>query len=271
MTPPPRALTYEVGSGLEIHYREAGQGRPVMFIHGSGPGGNGWSNFKQNIDPLAANYRVVVPDLYGYGYSAKPEGCDYDLDFFASGLTALMDGLGLEDVTVVGNSLGGAIAIKLALTHPQRLRALVLMAPGGIESTETYMKMAGIQRMVGEIMKGPLDKPRLRGILEMFTYDKKHVTDALVEERFAISQTQPPDVFGRMKVENQGDRLQELTIPILGLWGANDEFCPPSGSYKFLMGCPQARFTFFSRCGHWVMIEYAAAFNRLCLDFLAND
>ena len=267
----PRALTCDVSSDLHIHYRDLGKGRPVVFIHGSGPGGNGWSNFKQNIDFLATRYRVVVPDLYGYGYSAKPEGRDYDLDFFASGLTALMDKLALEDTTLVGNSLGGAIAIKLALTHPERIRALILMAPGGIETIETYMKMSGIQRMVGEITKGPVDEPRLRGILEMFTYDKSHVTDALVKERLAISQTQPADVFMRMKVENQAEKLQELKMPILGFWGANDEFCPPSGSYKFLMGCPDARFMFLSRCGHWVMIEYADIFNRLCLDFLDHN
>ena len=122
--------------GLRLHYLDiggqgAGSGETVVFIHGSGPGASGHSNFKQNY-PLfvTAGYRVIVPDLPGYGASDKPDTL-YTLDFFVNALSGLLDALDTQRCILVGNSLGGAIAIKLALDQPQRVSRLVLMAPGG--------------------------------------------------------------------------------------------------------------------------------------------
>ena len=139
--------------GLQLRYvdisgKDGGNGEPVVFIHGSGPGASGHSNFKQNYPVIAeAGYRIIVPDLPGYGTSDKPDTL-YTLDFFTAALSGLLDALDIQRCVLVGNSLGGAIAIKLALDQPQRVSRLVLMAPGGLmEKEQYYLQMEGIQKL----------------------------------------------------------------------------------------------------------------------------
>lgn len=266
---PPRAKVARLPSGYELHYHDVGAGPAVVLVQGSGPGANGYSNFKFNFEVIArAGFRVVVPDLLGFGYSSKPEGLDYTLELFSSTLCELLDALGLAQCVLVGNSLGGAVSIDIALRRPHLVRRLVLMAPGGIESTETYFKMPGIQRMVSEFVGGSRDRESLRRILQMLAFDARHVDDALVDERFAILGMQPKDVLGRMRIPDLSARLPELKMPILGFWGMDDQFCPASGAQKVLAACADARFVLYARTGHWVMIERAREFNALVLDFL---
>ncbi len=268
---PPRAKTAKLGSGYEVHYHDVGRGPAVVLVQGSGPGANGYSNFKFNYETIArAGYRVIVPDLLGFGYSSKPEGLDYTLDLFSGTLCELLDALGLQRYTLVGNSLGGAVSIDIALKRAGAVDKLVLMAPGGIERTETYFAMPGIQRMVSQFVGGARDRATLRRILEMLAFDARHVDDALVEERLAVLVTQPKDVLARMKIPDLSARLNELTMPILGFWGMEDQFCPASGAQKVLAACSSARFVLYARTGHWVMIERAREFNAIVLDFLAH-
>lgn len=268
---PPRGKTAKLASGYEMHYQDLGSGAAVVLVHGSGPGANGYSNFKFNYETIAhAGYRVIVPDLLGFGYSSKPEGLDYTLDLFSGALCELLDALNLTRYTLVGNSLGGAVSIDIALKRSTAVDKLVLMAPGGIERTETYFAMPGIQRMVSEFVGGARDRPTLRKILEMLAFDPRHVDDALVEERFAILATQPKDVLARMRIPDLSPRLGELAMPILGFWGMEDQFCPAAGAQKVLAACRNARFVLYARTGHWAMIERAREFNALVLDFLAH-
>jgi 4,5:9,10-diseco-3-hydroxy-5,9,17-trioxoandrosta-1(10),2-diene-4-oate hydrolase len=277
---PPRAKVQLLPSGYELHYHDFGHGTgydtggapgasTVVLLQGSGPGANGWSNFRHNIGPLhAAGHRVIVPDLIGFGYSSKPTGIDYTLDLFVSTTLELLDALGVRECTLVGNSLGGAVSIGICLARPGLVRKLVVMGCGGIESTETYFKMPGIQKMVSGFVGGEINPAWLRGILQMLSHDPRHVTDELVAERFAILQLMPKDVLGRMRVPDLTPRLPELTMPILGFWGSEDQFCPVSSSLKIVAACPQSEMILYSQVGHWVMIERAAEFNHHVIRFL---
>lgn len=266
---PPRREFAKLPSGYELHYHDVGSGPVVVLVQGSGPGANGYSNFKHNYEVIArAGYRVIVPDLLGFGHSSKPEGIDYTLELFAGTLGELLDALGVQRCVLVGNSLGGAVSLEIALTRPALVEKLVLMAPGGIEARETYFQMPGMRRMVSEFVGGVRDRASLRTVLELLSFDPKHVDDELVEERLAILQTQPRDVLARMKVPDRSARLSELRMPILGFWGMSDQFMPVSGAQKLLTACPHARFMLYARTGHWVMIERAAEFNALVIDFL---
>ena len=126
----PEGKYVDVGNGITMHYHEAGGGDRgvILFVHGSGPGASGWSNFKGNYPFLAEHgYRTIVPDTMGYGYSTKPEDGAFSLDDVAAQYKALLDALGVSRATVVGNSQGGAIAITMALNYPdlvEKLRAL---------------------------------------------------------------------------------------------------------------------------------------------------
>ncbi|WP_271103847.1 alpha/beta fold hydrolase [Pseudomonas tohonis] len=258
--------------GLRLHYLDVGEGEPVVFIHGSGPGASGHSNFKQNHPVFAeAGYRVIVPDLPGYGASDKPETV-YSLDFFVAALRGLLDALEIQRCVLVGNSLGGAIAIQLALDEPKRVSRLVLMAPGGLmEKEQYYLQMEGIQKMGAAFANGELnDAAGMRRLLGLQLFDPALISDETVEERVAVVQQQPRCVLSTMQVPNLTERLAELACPILGFWGMNDRFCPVSGAQTMMERCRAIRFVLLSECGHWVMVEHRALFNRTCLDFLAE-
>jgi len=152
----PEGRYVEIQGGLRFHLHDVGEARKgtVLFLHGSGPGASGYSNFKGNYPYLNEHgYRTLVVDLFGYGYSDKPEDGVYDLGALAGHMRGVIDALGVEKVSLVGNSMGGAIAIRFALDYPERVEKLVLMAPGGIEAREVYMQMEGIKTMIANLGK----------------------------------------------------------------------------------------------------------------------
>jgi 4,5:9,10-diseco-3-hydroxy-5,9,17-trioxoandrosta-1(10),2-diene-4-oate hydrolase len=267
----PEGKYAEVGKGITMHYHEAGSGERgvVLFVHGSGPGASGWSNFKGNYPFLAEQgYRTIVPDTMGYGYSTKPEDGAFSLDDVAEQYKALLDSLGVERATVIGNSQGGAIAITMALNYPELVDRLVLMAPGGLETRETYMEMEGIKAMIRVLYKEGISKETMRKVFKLQLHDESKITDEVIEERFQVAMTQHRDNIARIRVANQEDRLSEIHCPVLCFWGANDKFCPSSGAAKIAGRCANSRTMLISSCGHWVMVEYAKLFNGLTLRFL---
>ena len=268
----PEGRYVDVPHGLRVHYHEAGDGPAVVFVHGSGPGASGWSNFRHNYEWLAAQgYRCVVPDLPGYGYSTRTPDAAYSWESVVDAITGLCDGLGLKDVTLVGNSMGGAICIQAALNRPELITRLVLMAPGGLEERETYMGMKGIRTMLGILYGGgAIDRDAMRRLFRLQLFNESLITDEIIEERFQVFETQPPNILGMIKVPNLASRTPELGCPILALWGVNDQFCPVSGGYRLVEQCSNTRLVVLSECGHWVMVEHADVFNRTLLDFLQN-
>ena len=270
----PEGKYVEVGNGITMHFHEAGSGDrgAVLFVHGSGPGASGWSNFKGNYPLLAERgYRTVVPDTMGYGYSTKPEDGAFSLDDVAAQYKGLLDSLGIDRVTVIGNSQGGAIAITMALNYPDLVTKLVLMAPGGLETRETYMEMEGIKAMIRVLYKEGISKETMRKVFRLQLHDESKITDEVIEERFQVAMTQHKDNIARIRVANQEDRLSEIQCPVLCFWGANDKFCPVSGASKIADHCANARTVLISSCGHWVMVEYAKLFNDLTLQFLEDN
>ncbi|AXK62604.1 alpha/beta hydrolase [Burkholderia sp. IDO3] len=270
-TTPPAGIFTDVPGGLRLHHFEAGEGRPVVFIHGSGPGASGFSNFKHNYAAFAAaGHRAIVVDLPGYGQSSKPADVAYTLDFFVGALHAQLTALGIGPAVLLGNSLGGAIALKYALDHPDAVDGLIMMAPGGVEDRETYFRMEGIQRMVKLFTNRQMNDDTMRELLTLLVHDPAIVTDALVAERMNVCVEQPTEVLSTMSVPNLTGALADLRCPVLGFWGTDDRFNPVGGALKFVERCRDARVVLMNRCGHWVMVEHAAYFNRECIDFLAT-
>lgn len=264
-----KEATYGVAGGYDIHIKETGTGPAVVFIHGSGPGASGLSNFRQNVDAfVAAGYRVILPDMIGYGASSKPEGMDYTLTLFTDTLYEALTAHGIERATIVGNSLGGGVAIQMTLDHPQFADRLILMAPGCIEELDIYFAMPGIANMRSSFGSPDFSLADQRRLGESLVYDPAHITDALVEERYAVARTQPKDVIGRMRTHNVRPRLGEIKAPILLFWGYNERFMPLSGIGYFFEACDDVRCITFNKVGHWVQVERAQEFNRYSIEFL---
>ncbi len=266
----PEGTYVDIGGGQQIHYHETGEGTPVVFVHGSGPGASGWSNFHDAMDAFAARgYRAIAPDSLGYGYSTKPEDANYDLAFYVDGLKRFLDALGIERCALVGNSMGGAMCVRFALDHPERVEKLILMAPGGMEEREVYMGMRGIRRMLKAIFGGgELDLPSMKKVFELQVYRPDDVDDSVIEERLKMAKLQPRRVFETSNVPNLEHEISKLACPILVMWGQNDQFCPVSGAVKFAERCQQTRVLTITECGHWVMVEHPELFSRTSCDFL---
>ena len=270
----PEGKYAEVGGGITMHYHDAGSGErgAVLFVHGSGPGASGWSNFKGNYPFLAEHgYRTIVPDTMGYGYSTKPADGAFSLSDVAAQYRGLLESLSVDRVAVIGNSQGGAIAITMALEYPELVDRLVLMAPGGLETRETYMAMEGIKAMIRVLYKEGISKETMRKVFSLQLHDASKITDEVIEERYQIAMTQHKDNIARIQVTNQEERLSEIACPVLCFWGANDKFCPSSGAAKIAARCARSRTMLISSCGHWVMVEYEKLFNELTSKFLDGD
>lgn len=265
--------TYRVSGGYDIQIVEAGDpaAPAVVFLHGSGPGASGASNFRQNIDAfIAAGYRVILPDLIGYGASSKPEGIDYTLQLFTDTVYEALTAHGLTQANLVGNSLGGGIALLMTLDHPAFTKNLVLMAPGCVAEREAYFVMPGIAKMVSSFGGPDFDLAEQKRLVSNLVHPDfaPNIPDALVAERFAVARTQPKDVLVRMRTPDLSPRLSEIDKSIFVLWGLNDEFCPEAHSRLFLDKCADVRAITFGRTGHWVQVERAAEFNAYALEFL---
>ncbi|MBT4590579.1 MAG: alpha/beta fold hydrolase, partial [Porticoccaceae bacterium] len=233
----PEGSYAHLSNGMDLHYLEFSptnvDAPTAVFIHGSGPGASGWSNFKQNTEAFCqAGYRAIIIDIPGYGYTSKPTDAIYSLDFFTQYLDEFMVHKGINRAVLVGNSLGGAIAVGYALEHPDKVSHLILMATGGVEEREVYFATQGIQAMVKYPMGSPeFTKEVLGELLKLLVCDPKHITEQLVNERWKILQMQNPQVLASMQIPNLTDRLPELSVPILGFWGYQDKFCPISGAH----------------------------------------
>ncbi len=273
---PETSQYHEVTPERLIHYTDhapiGASNGTAIFIHGSGPGASGWSNFKHNVSAFQeAGYRCIVYDQWGYGKTSKPQDVDHTLDFFVDGLVSLMDSADVANAVLVGNSLGGAVALGLALRHPERVEKLILMAPGGIESREDYFSMPGIQAMVKYPMGSPeFTKEVLAQLLTQLVYDPVNVDDELVDERWATLETQNAHVLATMQIPDLSDQLASIDINTLVFWGTEDRFCPASGTWKILQMKGNVQAELVNYCGHWVMSEYPDLFNERCLSFLSK-
>ncbi|QPS45530.1 alpha/beta fold hydrolase [Burkholderia humptydooensis] len=264
-----------------IFLAEAGEGPAVLMLHGGGPGASGLSNYSRNIDALARHYRVLVPDMPGYGRSSK--GVDRNDPFgdLATGMLGLLDALGIRHAHVIGNSLGGACALRMALERPNAIDRLVLMGPGGVNTTR-QVPTPGLKRLLNYYKgTGPSLEKLTTFIRGDLVFDGRLVPEAVIQERFQASidpeVVASPPLLGPKgipkfsKIDFTRDaRLASVQNPTLVLWGTEDKVNRPSGAEALQRRMPNCDVYMFSKTGHWVQWERADEFNAAVLAFLAQ-
>src|SRR5690606_27429759 len=145
----------DIGGDSRLHYHDVGQGLPVVFLHGSGPGASSLSNFRGNYGYLVERgFRTILVDSLGYGQSSKPRDGGYHLNGLNAALSRFLDEIEVAECALVGNSLGGAMALRMAIDEPKRVKAVVALAPGGLSGKDAYFRMPGIQKLFEVGLKG---------------------------------------------------------------------------------------------------------------------
>jgi 4,5:9,10-diseco-3-hydroxy-5,9,17-trioxoandrosta-1(10),2-diene-4-oate hydrolase len=265
---------------MHLHYDEAGQGPPVVLLHGGGPGASGMSNFQHNLPVFAERFRTLVVDQPGYGKSDKPQVQGNYFTFAATALNDLLDELSIEKAHLVGNSLGGGTAVRFALTHPERAGRIVLMGPGGLslnvfapDPTEGVRRLAEFGAPPGP------SREKMAAFLRTLVFDQRLVTDELIDERFAAASD--PDSLKAMASMGasffdpasyeQGLLWREahrLKNQVLLIWGREDRVNPVDGALVAMKMIRRAQLHVFGGCGHWVQLEKFDEFNALAIGFL---
>ena len=262
-----------VANGIVTNYHDLGSGRPVLFIHGSGPGVSAWANWRLVLPEVAKHLRAIAPDMVGFGFSERPAGIRYDMDTWVAQAVGLLDALAIEQTDLVGNSFGGALALALAIRHPARVRRLVLMGSVGVPFAIT----PGLDDVWGYTPS----LENMHRLLDLFAFDRTLVNDELARLRFEAS-IRPgfQESFAAMfpaPRQRWVDAMASRKIDILGMphetliiHGREDRIIPLANSLTLAQWIERSQLHVFGRCGHWTQIEHAEAFNRLVLDFVTS-
>jgi len=270
---------YVTFGNRRIFVSEAGEGYPVVMLHGGGPGASGLSNYGRNIGPLSAHFRVIVPDMLGYGQSTKGVNRRDPFGDLADAMLGLLDALKIEKAHFIGNSLGGACALRLGLDRPGRVSALVLMGPGGIGTTRA-LPTPGLNKLLDYYSgSGPSIEKLRTFIREYLVYDGSQVPEEVIRQRYEASidpevvaappLRRPPGLAAAIRMDFTRDRrLAKSTIPTLVLWGTVDKVNRPSGGPALQARKPNTDLYLFANTGHWVQWERPEEFNAATATFL---
>src|SRR2546421_11466129 len=255
--------------GARIHFQEAGNENapPLILIHGFISSNLVWSDV---FLPLAvAGFRVIAPDLPGYGYSDKPSDGQYTIDAQAYAVVGLMDRLGIDQATIVGASYGGAVAATIALDYPERVAKLVLV--GAVTNDQPKKKL--LLRLASVPLVGDIATPLFLGsrwILRKRTADVYRRLGYPVDERklaarhHLLATANTHRAMIRTVRRWRADRIERqaslISQPTLLVWGEEDTHIPVSEAFKLRDAIPHSRLFVFRRSGHLPPTEYPEKF-----------
>ena len=254
-------------SGVRLHYSEVGTGAPLVWLHGSGAGASGMSNFGGNL-PAFTDFRNVVFDFPRFGKSDKPEFPGPPVEYCADRIVEALQELGVGRANLVGNSFGAAVALLVAAKHPESVERLVLMGAGGSGGVQTQAQVSEGMRLVRAYFDtASPTREQLRELLTMMVFDPSLVTEELLDERYAASLAAHPEL-PPMKPSDLSSLLVDIVAPTLMLWGRDDRVIPVDRSLRLVQGIRDSMLVVIPRCGHWVQVEQRELFNRFVREFL---
>lgn len=274
-----REITTDAGV---LRYHEAGEGPPLLLLHGSGPGVTGWRNFRGNLAVFAERFRCLVLEFPGFGVSDDFGG--HPMITALDSVVRFVDALGLDSVDIIGNSMGGGVALNYAIAHPERVGKLVTI--GGIGRNLFSPGPGEGIKLLQEFTEEPT-RERLIQWLHSMVYDPAMVTEELIEERWTQA-TDPATLdsarrmyskaaFAMMiKAMEASDApppwamLHKVAAPTLITWGRDDRVSPLDMALIPMRTIPRAELHVFPNCGHWAMIERKDEFESAVLAFLTR-
>ncbi|MFC9659305.1 alpha/beta fold hydrolase [Nocardia sp. NPDC127606] len=274
-----REVTTDAGV---LRYHEAGEGPPLLLLHGSGPGVTGWRNFRGNLAVFAQRFRCLVLEFPGFGVSDDFGG--HPMVTALDAVVRFVDALGLDSVDIIGNSMGGGVALNYAIAHPERVGKLVTI--GGIGRNLFSPGPGEGIKLLQEFTEEPT-RERLIQWLHSMVYDPAMVTEELIEERWTQA-TDPATLDSARRMYSKAAfammvrameasdapppwaMLHKVAAPTLITWGRDDRVSPLDMALIPMRTIPRAELHVFPHCGHWAMIERKDEFESAVLAFLTR-
>ncbi|MES2492574.1 MAG: alpha/beta hydrolase [Pseudomonadota bacterium] len=259
-------------AGIGTNYIVAGDGDPLILIHGSGPGVTAYANWRGVIPDFAQHFRCYAPDTLGFGYTDFPGDIQgFSMDRWVAHLIGFMDALGIEKAHFIGNSYGGALTLAIATRHPERVNRAVLMGAAGMKFPMTQ----GLERVWG--YQPSLDA--MRDLMNTFAYDAGLVKEEIVRSRYeasirpgaheAYSSLFPaPQQRWLDELSTDPEKLKAMPHPTLIIHGREDVIVPFDCSVQFHKLIQNSELHLFGGCGHWTQIERRERFIELVTPFL---
>ena len=263
-------------NGVRIHYQEAGDEKapPIILIHGFISSNLIWAN---TLLPLARKgFRVIAPDLPGYGYSDKPADAEYTINEQAHAMVGLMDRLKIEKATIAGASYGGAIAATMALDYPERVEKLILV--GAVTNDEAKKKL--LLRLSCLPVIGDIATPLFLGsrwilrrrMQEMYRRMDKPINDLMVAARHHLLATsnvhramiRTARRWSANRIQREASLIRRSTMLV---WGDQDDHIPLADAFQLREAIPNAKLVVFRNCGHLPPAEYPEQFVEVVSDF----
>jgi 4,5:9,10-diseco-3-hydroxy-5,9,17-trioxoandrosta-1(10),2-diene-4-oate hydrolase len=281
------------GNGFPVRYYDsgpcpgapAGTGRgdadTIVLLHGGGPGASAWSNFGRTMPVVAKRFRAVMMDLPGYGETAARPATGHFFTVAADALAGLLDHLSISKVHLIGNSLGGGTAVRVALAYPDRVGRLVLMGPGGLTlNVLAPDPTEGVRRLMEFAAPPGPSRDKMAAFLRIMVHDQRLITDELIDERYAAA-SRPEALSGMaaMGASFFGEHAEDgmlwreahrLRHEVLLIWGREDRVNPLDGALIAVKQLRRCQLHVFGGCGHWAQLEKFDEFNELSLRFLAG-
>lgn len=265
----------DIGDGITIHYREYGAGEPLLLIHGFTSSSYTWTDVAPE---LSKKYRVIAPDLPGFGLTSKPKDAPYNYKAFSEALIKLMDKLGVQKASVAGNSMGGGTALQLTLDHPDRVDKLILIDSAGVAHGDKdimfrLMATPGINSFMSACNNPTFTALNLK---KMAFYDDSKVTREKAEAYFLPFRTKGA-LNAAARTMNENDlagpepRLGEIKKETLIIWGDKDALIYPPVAYKFEKSIKGSRLEILEKCGHMPQEERPEETAAIMMRFLAGD
>ncbi|HWS64219.1 MAG TPA: alpha/beta fold hydrolase [Steroidobacteraceae bacterium] len=260
--------------GINTNYVEAGAGSPLVLIHGSGPGVTAFANWNGVIPALAPHFRVLAPDMVGFGYTDSPaEIRDFTLDLWVGHIVGFMDALDIPKAHFIGNSFGGALTLALASRHPHRVDRMALMGSAGL-----HFPISNGLRDVWGYEPSPDNMRRLMGT---FAFNPDLVTEAIVQSRYLASvRPGAQESYSRLFPEPRQEKLtalataeaslQNLVHRAIIIHGREDAIVPVEVAYRLSALLKHSELHVFGECGHWTQIEKKDRFLAVVMPFLVQ-
>lgn len=264
------AARFVTVAGTRLRYIEAGQGAPVVLLHGLGASMYAW---RKNLEPIAAaGFRVVAFDNRGFGGSDKP-ATGYDNAAYAELVRGVLDSLHLPDAVLVGHSMGGAIAAEVAIRYPDRVRGLVLIDAAGLGARLPLLFHIARWPVLGPLALGLRSRGLTERILKSTYADPSKVTPEDVDQYYAPV-AEPAygramrGVLREFRFDALRGRLDRVAAPTLVLWGEEDRQIPPALGRALAAGIAGSAFLTIPHAGHAAAEEAPETTNRIVIKFL---